>query len=61
MQVFACPLRNDSGEVLKELKASSHDLVGFFLWAFEPISTTLVIMVVLVRLLCILGISFMTK
>jgi hypothetical protein len=26
-QVFACPLRHDSAEVLKELKDSSHDLV----------------------------------
>ena len=27
IQVFACPLRNDSAEVLKELKGASHDLV----------------------------------
>lgn len=27
MQVFACPLRHDSAEVLMELKNSSHILV----------------------------------
>lgn len=30
MQVFACPLRNDSSEVLKELKGASHDLVCIY-------------------------------
>lgn len=32
MQVFACPLRNDSAEVLKELKGASHDLVHTLLF-----------------------------
>jgi hypothetical protein len=55
VQVFACPLRNDSGEVLKELKASSHDLVGILL------SNLLVIFVVLVMLGCTQENLFMIK
>lgn len=55
MQVFACPLRHDSGEVLKELKASSHDLVGILL------SNLLVFFVVLVMLGCTQETLFMIQ